>query len=379
MPDLLSILLLNSEPDTAEAFRRLPDAEVRTSNLGSEGWQDALRKQTPDILAVELSPKSDFASSLSRIERVKSEFPELTIIVTSSSKAAELIIAAMRAGAQEFLPKPVNEHELSQAVDRARKRKEQLSGKGGGSRLITVFSKTGGIGVTTLAVNTAIAFSQLTAKKTALVDLNLQHGDVTSMLDLSPRYSIIDACEQGDMIDTDKLESAMAPHESGVSVLPEPPHPAASDEISPAQVQHVLQYLKGQYPFVVVDTPHIFEPRVMTALDMSDVILLTTVATISSLRATKKVLQLFRELGYSAEKVKLVVNRVGRVDRIESKEIQKSLDYETFWTIPNNYPAAIDAINAGQPLVTARKPSNVAKSIIEMAEAVGRFSRNGHP
>jgi len=328
---------------------------------------------------VELSPKSDMAEALTRIERLKSEFPDLSIFAQSSSKAPELIIASMRAGAQEFFTRPVNEHELSQAIERARRRKDQVTGRGRTGTLITVFSKVGGSGVTTVAVNLGIALAQISAKRSALLELNLQHGDAASFLNLNPRYSIIDTCESGDRVNSDKLQSCMTHHEAGLSVLSEPPHPAASDEVSANQVQQVLLHLRSMYPYVVVDTPHVFEPRSMTAMDLSDMVIVVIAATVTSIRATKKVLGLFRELGYSPDKVRLVLNRVGRNDRIDPQELRETLNYPTFWTIPNNYRDAINAINSGVPLTAQKRLSNVAKSIIEMAETVHRINQNGHP
>jgi pilus assembly protein CpaE len=346
--------------------------------LHADGWFEALRKHPVDILVLELSPKIDFSPSLTRMERVRAEFPDLSIFVTSSSKAPELIIAAMRAGAQEFLGKPINEHELNQAVERTRRRKDVSTGRRQPGKLISVFSKTGGVGVTTLAVNLGVALAQEHSKRAALVDLNLQHGDAASLLNLEPRYSIIDACESGDHVDSDKLQSCMSPHPSGLSILSEPPHPTASDEVSAHQMQMVLQQLRAIYPYVIIDTPHSFEPRLMAALDLSSTILLTTVATIPALRSARKVLSFFGELGYSTDKVKLVINRISKVDRIDAKEIARTLDYETFWTLPNNYIAASDALNTGTPLVTQKRLANVAKSILEMAVAVNTISNNGH-
>lgn len=378
MPDCLSILILNGDAETTRQFEKLADAQLATASLHADGWIEALRKQPVDILVVELSPKADFTTLLNRIERVRSEFPDLSIYVTSSSKAPELIISAMRAGAQEFLSKPINEHELNQVVERSRRRRDISAGRRHPGKLISIFSKTGGVGVTTLAVNLGVALAQGEAKRAALVDLNLQHGDAASLLNLEPAYSIVDACESGDHVDSDKLQSCMSPHPSGLSILAEPPHPAASDEVSAHQVQSVLQHLRANFPYVVVDTPHIFEPRVMAAFDLSSTILLATVATIPALRSARKVLALFRELGYSSDKVKLVVNRVSKIDRIETKDIRRTLDYETFWTLPNNYVATSDALNTGTPLVTQKRLTNVARGILEMAEAVNRISNNGH-
>ncbi len=114
-------------------------------------------------------------------------------------------------------------------------------------------------------------------------------------------------------------------------------------------------------------------------MDLSDIVIVVIAATVTSIRATKKVLGLFRELGYSPDKVRLVLNRVGRNDRIDPQELRETLNYPTFWTIPNNYRDAIDAVNSGVPLTAQKRLSTVAKSIIEMAETVHRISQNGHP
>ncbi|MEW5797005.1 MAG: AAA family ATPase [Candidatus Zixiibacteriota bacterium] len=379
MSDLLSVLIVNGGEDTASQFEALPDVQLASAELSPDAWNEALRQQTLDILVVELNTRSDFTATLNRIEKTRVEFPDLSIFVTSTNKSPELIIAAMRSGVQEFLTKPINQHEFNQAVERSRKRKHASGGRGHTGTLISVFSKTGGVGVTTLAVNLGVALAQSASKRAALVDLNLQHGDAASLLNLEPKYSIVDACESGDQVDDDKLQSCMAPHPSGLFILSEPPHPAASEEVSAQQIQSVLQKLMTVYPYVVVDLPHNFDPRVMVALDLSSLILLTTVATIPALRASRKVLSLFHEMGYSPDKVKLVVNRVSKVDRIEAKEVARTLDYEAFWNLPNNYMATSDALNTGTPLVAQKRPSNVAKSIMEMAEIVSRLGSHSRP
>jgi pilus assembly protein CpaE len=379
MSDLLSILILNGDSDTHEAFSHLPDAQIAAAEMGSGGWIEGLRSHPIDILVVQLSSNADYKPALSGVERAKAEFADLCVFVTSPGKSPDLIIAAMRAGAQEFFPKPIPEQELKAAVERCRRRKQTHGERSSGGRLVSVFSKTGGVGVTTLAVNLGVALAQSETDRAALVDLNLQHGDAASLLNLEPRYSILDACDSSDHVDSDKLQSCLTQHSSGLAMLSEPPHPAAAETVSPRQVQSVLQQLRAMFPWVLVDMPHVFDPRVLAALEVSSTILLVTVATIPSLRSTRKALLYFRELGYPADKVKLVVNRISKVDRIETREITRSLDCETFWTCPNNYMAVVDALNTGIPLVAQKRPSNVAKSILEMAAAIGRFGHNGHP
>jgi pilus assembly protein CpaE len=236
--------------------------------------------------------------------------------------------------------------------------------------VITVFSKRGGLGVTTLAVNLGIAFSEVANQRTALVDLDLQLGDITSFLDLSPNYDILDACGEGPEVDAVKLQSCMTPHKSGVVVLAEPRSPDDFAEVNGHKVNQILEHLGSMYRYVVVDASHSFNDSTYSAFEKSDNILTVTVSTVSSIRATKRSLDLFRSLGYGPDKVHIVVNRVSKADTIQVSEIEKTLDYPVSWTIPNNYKVVIDAINSGVPLLNGKRPSNVGKGIMQLAEAL---------
>lgn len=335
---------------------------------------EEVRRTKPDILILEL-PR-DFSKSLRIAERIKTELPNLSIFVSSEAKTPELIISAMRAGASEFLSKPLDPDELKVAIEKALKQKEQIKVQAPKvGRIISVFSKKGGMGVTTLAVNLGVALSQMDDRKTALLDLDLQLGDVSSFLNLSPEYNIIDVCNKEGGIDEVKLQSCMTRHQSGVYVLAEPKNPADSENISSSQINSILLHLRSMFSFAIIDTPHTFDSKILEAFEISDHIMLITVPSVSSIRATKKTLTVFRDLGYAPDKVKLVVNRVSKRDRITADEIEKTLNYPITFEIPNNYPAVIDAINTGIPLVNHQTDSNVAKSITELANDIPKWSR----
>ncbi len=379
MPEKLTVATIDADEELRALLRGNPDQlELVAEARDREDWHNTIAKSNPDILMAEINPMGDYGKTLKVIEKVKIEFPELAVFMTSASKSPDLIISAMRTGAQEFLSKPFNTAEFNRALDRVRRKKEQARARHShAGRVITVFSKKGGVGVTTLAVNLAVALSQVSGKKVAILDLDLQLGDVSSFLDLSPRYNIIDACGRDGGVDDSKLQSCMAHHPSGVFVLAEPEHPAESDDISSAQVSQILSHLRATYPYVIIDTSHFFDQRILGALEMSDNIILTVVPNIASVRAGKKVLDLFKELGYGQEKVKVVVNRVSKHDSIKTDNIQKVFDYPICWNVPNNYPAVIDSINSGIPLIGQKRLSNVGKSILDLAGTVVNWNHVG--
>lgn len=376
MSDNLSVIIVDADDSLRESLKsQAKDIDLAADVEGMDEWYLNVQSKRPDILIVELNSSGDFSKTLKGIERMKSEFPDTIVFITSISKSPEVIIAAMRAGAQEFLSTPINQPEFNKAVDRVKRKRDQSRAKSApGGRIITIFSKKGGVGTTTLAVNLAVALSRLSNKKAAVVDLDLQLGDVTSFLDLNPSYNILDACGQDGMVDANKLNSCMTHHASGVFVLGEPKHPAESEEISASHVGQILTQLRTMYSYVVVDTSHIFDSKTLAALDLSDNIIVTTVSNIASIRATKKVLGVFKDLGFSGEKVRVIVNRINKSDSIKVDKIQKIFDYPVFWTIPNNYPAVIDAINAGIPLIGQKKLSNVGKSIQELSEIIVKWN-----
>jgi pilus assembly protein CpaE len=378
MPEKLSIALVDADGSVRKMLRSQLD-KMENIKLVSESKQidqafEMVGRIKPDVLILELPQNA--TNTLRWTERIKIEFPDTAIFVSSAVRTPELIISAMRAGAQEFLNQPVDPDELKKAIEKIfvtkEKIKAQVPEKG---RIISVFSKKGGLGVTTLAVNLGVALSQMAEKKTALIDLDLQFGDITSFLNLFPEYSIIDVCDKNGGVDEVKLQSCMTRHQSGVFALAEPKNPAESENISPSQINQVLRHLKSMFSYVIVDTPHIFDSKTLEAFELSDHIILVTVPNISSIRATKKALGVFRDLGYAPDKVRVIVNRVGKKDPIKAEAIEKTIHYPVSWVIPNNYPAVIEAINTGIPLLNHKGGSNVAKSIQDLAVDIPKWSR----
>jgi len=378
MAERLRVLVIDSDDSVRERLRRelehIEDVELALEIKQIGDGLEAVRSAKPDILVLELPRNSE--ETLKWTQQVKLEFPDLNIFVTSEDRTPELIISAMRAGAQEFLSRPVDTGELKQAMDKVLRTREQTKAHAPASgKIISVFSKKGGLGSTTLAVNLGIALSQATNKKVALLDLDLQLGDVSSFLNLSPEYNILDACNPDDEVDGVKLQSCLTRHKSGLFVLAEPKNPMQAENIRPSHINQVLGHLQSMFSYVIVDTPHTFDPRTLEAFELSDYIMLVAVPNIPSLRATKKTLQVFKDLGYGLDKVKVIVNRTNKKDKIRTDQISKTIHYQVSWVIPNNYKAVIESVDSGVPMVQRKGGSNVAKSILGLAEEISRWRR----
>jgi pilus assembly protein CpaE len=379
MAGKLTVVVIDTEKSSRKTLRDLlgqqGNLEVACVAKGQEEAFPAIRASKPHVLILGLPKDSD--KTLKWIERMKLEFPDMSIFVSSADKSPDLVISAMRAGVQEFLSRPVNSDELKKAINKVFKTREQARVQAPArGKVISVFSKKGGLGVTTLAVNLSSALAGVAENKAALIDLDLQLGDVTSFLNLSPDYNILDVLNEDGGVDAVKLQSCMTRHESGVFVLPEPKNPADSDNVSSSQINQIVRHLSSTFSYVVVDTPHNFDSKTLEVFELSDHIIMVVVPNFSAVRAAKRTLGVFKQLGYPRDKVRVVVNRVGKKDSVKVEDVEKTLRYPVSWVVPNNYPVAIDAVNSGIPLVNHKAETNVAKSILELANDIPEWSRS---
>lgn len=373
MTDALTIVSLERNELITDAVRKSPAAaEANIQRFDSfrpatNGWLSV----QPDIILVDLRLGETPRRVFDWIERYKLNHPRVAIFVCASDQVPELLLAAMRAGAQEYLPMPIVQDQLDEAISRIlvvrRQHHDQPTSVGG--KILSVYSGKGGLGVTTIAVNLGIAIARLADQPQALMGLNFQVEDVTSMLDLRPDYTVLDVLHGTDQIDREALQSCMTYHESGVYVLAEPSGHAET-VVSPAQIRGILGGLTDTYPYSVLDLPHSLEPHCRAALEVSDMVLLVTAANINAIRAVRRSLAVLSHLGIGSHKARVILNRTSGRDEISAKDIEKTLDCEIFWSIPNDYPAVAEAINTGVPLVHGGRMSKVGKSVYQLAEQI---------
>ena len=341
--------------------RTIGSVEVRWKTNSLETGEAIIRKHLPEMAIVGLGQDPD--ASIGALSTLARDFPSLYLLALSGKSDADLILRAMRAGAHDFLCKPLKEIDLRAAVEKVFKlRAAQQDRRGDGGRIISVFSNKGGNGTTTIAVNLADALVRFHGKKVALVDLVLAHGDVTMFFNVNPSYSIIDLAKNANKADYDFLHTLLVKHPSGVYILADPPMIEDAELISAGQVREVLDTLRSMFDFIIVDTPHQFDERTLTALEMSETILLVSLLNLPSLRNTQKCLDLFGRIGLRDERVRLVLSRYLPNDEIPKDSIEGILNCPVFFAIPNDYPAVIASVNRGKLLCEISPDKEVTKS-----------------
>ncbi|MEO7987482.1 MAG: AAA family ATPase, partial [Gemmatimonadales bacterium] len=239
-------------------------------------------------------------------------------------------------------------------------------------------SAKGGAGSTTVAANLAIVLHQLTGKKTLLVDLELQMGEVALLLGIQPRFNFVDMVQNFSRMDAGLLASFIERHSSGVHVLSAPYHPERAEGVSVEQIRRILAFLRQHYDYVLIDTSKSLLPSTLAAFEQADTVFVVTNPDLPSLRNIQRGLPLIRRaLMGNEQQFRLVVNRHNGSDVIPQADIERTLGLKVFWNLSNDYEAVITSVNTGTPVVLSGDSRYVRDLRALGAELAGLPHRNG--
>lgn len=318
------------------------------------------------LVVVDISQKTNI--SLNIISKLTTALKNIKIVVVSYDLDSDTVIRALRAGAREFLVKPLIENDFITSIE---KMKDLILGNINDTtkcKVITTFSNKGGIGKTSIAVNLAVEIANMTKEKVALIDLNMQMGDITTFLNLDPSFDTTYVINNLDRIDETFLLSTLEQYnKSSLYILADPPDIEQAEFITSDDITTLINVLKNVFSYIIIDTNPGFDSKTITALDNSDLILLVSIINIPSIRNCQRCFELFKKLGYSKDKVKLIINRYMEADEIKLEDVEEVLDHKVFFKIPNNYYTIISAINKGVPVSDAMPNSNIAKGFRQLA------------
>jgi pilus assembly protein CpaE len=237
--------------------------------------------------------------------------------------------------------------------------------------VITVFSTKGGVGKSVLSTNLAVALARETGKQVVLVDLDLEFGDVSVMLQLPPERTIFDAAKAFDRLDPDMLQGFLVTHSSGLRALLAPIRPEEAESVTPGRIRQIIEMVRTLADYVVIDTPASLSDAVLTALELSDVVLAVATLDVPSVKNTKVSLQKLHQLGLDGAKVRLVLNRADSKVWLEPHEIEKAIADRIVARIPSDRVVP-RSVNKGVPVVLDAPRSAVARSIIDLAKDVAK-------
>lgn len=339
-------------------------SEVKLYGDYNKGYEDIKLAENPLVI---LDISEDFAG----LDEIAGKLKLVTskIIITSVNYSTNTIIKALRLGAKEFLPKPVLREDLVRVLSMLASISPE--NEVSQSKIITVYSNKGGIGKTTIAVNLAAELAKVTKDKVALVDLNLQLGDISTFLNLNPPFDVNYVIRR--LIDREEnilIKGFEKYKDLSLYVLSDPSYIEQSESITTQQITTLFSALKKVFPYIVVDMSSNIDPISLKILDSSDWIMFTTIVNIPAIRNAQRCLNLFRSRKYPSNKVKIVINRYMENDEIKIEDIENTLGESVYWKIPNNYFTIMEAINKGVSISEVNAESNIGNSFRDFAAKV---------
>ncbi len=377
-----SVLVVDDIENTREDIKRLLHFEEDIVVVGEAGdGEEALRlaeELNPDVVLMDINmPGMD---GIAASEAISNKMPDTAIVIISIQGEPEYLRKAMAAGARDYLVKPFSSNDLAETIRRVNNSykvratkintsppvEEKPEVKQPENRIMVVFSSKGGVGKTTISCNLAVCLAQETGKRVALIDLNLQGGDVTVMLNLSPKGTIADMVKEEEELEFSLVNTYLVPHMSGLKILPAPLRPEEAEAITAGHTEEILKLLKKNFDYIIVDTPPLFNDLTLSVLELADDILLTFTRDLPAIKHVKTDLEVLETLRQS-DKVRLVLNQSTLDYGIKISELEKRLNRSPAAILPYDEKTVLSSINKGHPLVLTQANSRIAQSIKSFA------------
>jgi pilus assembly protein CpaE len=369
-----NLLVVDEDASFIDEAKRLFDGRLPTVRSITEA---VATTEGGELRMVLIGPSISNEEGIDAVRTLRNEDPSLILIAVAEQVTSGLLRAAMRAGISEVIEAPLTEEKIEDAIKQfandVLKRKVAavvpVATHKDEGQIIVVMSAKGGSGKTVTATNLAILLTRFEDKKVALVDADLQFGDVCLVLQLEPRFTLVNAAHELHHLDAQLLESLLTDHPSGLKVMAAPLEPAFADDISTESLITVVTLLRETYDYVIVDTASMLDELLLSLLEKADVILQVVDMDLPSVKNAKLALETLRLLKFPTSKVKLILNRSNAKARLDDKEIEGALKMSISAAIPSDGAVAA-SMNEGRPVVESAPKSRVAKGFESVAELI---------
>lgn len=367
MPNFMSVSLDCRSEQVRQGFEAVFARHPREFLL-----KQARSTGAADLLVVELDegrPERTFADLRALFENA----PQTEVVLTAKRTDPQLLLEAFRIGVKEFLPQPLNDTEVEQALGRIRCRfgartpsQETLTGN-----VLCVVGAKGGIGASTLALNLATALQQQAKPgSVVLVDLNLQNNDLPVLLDLATAGGLRDLAQDLSRLDRTILQSVLKVHPTGLHVLGTGFQEPADEPLPSGAALHTVALLRTMFQYVIVDCGSVLSAEVREALDAASKVLVVSVLNVAAIRRAKGLLQQLQLLLQGRAEVAFVVNRYRPKDKQLLKEAEDLLRQKSAWLLSNDFDTVSKALDDGVPLIRSAPRSALTGEYLQRAAAL---------
>lgn len=379
------ILALSNEQEKNSLRKTLSEAKITNFEIvgESENPEELVRLvASPVPTVVLLSAQFAKGATVSLVERITVN-PFVQVIVLLPQEDFALARHFIRSGAVDALPIDQIPSELPASLESAIRRAQKLTKENFArptqiGKIIVLYGPKGGVGTSLLTTNLAVTLSTYQQEPVVLVDLNLQFGSVTTLLNLRPDVTIASLAQrfQGE-IDFEFLQSFLIKHEeSNLRILAAPSRPELAELVTTFLVERIFQVLRNHFAYILVDTSTVLQDTTLAAFDVADQILIVTALDLLAIKNTQLVLEMFRKL-YPSDRLKLILNRSNaRFSGLTPEQVEEFLNIPVIAQIPSDGQVAVTSVNEGIPFVLSSPNSLLAQSIFKLASIIvgERFS-----
>jgi pilus assembly protein CpaE len=389
MSEPIKVLIVDDIASTLDNLQKLlsfePDIQVvGTASNGKDGVEQA-KKLAPDLVLMDVN--MPIMDGIQATETLAGEVPGSPVIIMSVQGERDYLRRAMQSGAREFLIKPFSGDELIASIRRVyqlEQKKESFIAKSTGAAAVAAppdgasprrpeqgqvfffYSGKGGVGKSLIAANLAVSMANETKGKVALVDLDLQFGDIGVLLNLDHSQGITDLIENIDHMDAEFIREIMVDGPYGIKVLLTPISPELADLVTVDHVRRIFGELRKIFDYIIVDSSaHLGEIN-LEVLDHADKVVVVTSLSIPAIKNTKLALKIFDSLSIPPDRVVLLLNKSDAHSEFNKESVEANLRFPIAGQIPNDAKLVINSINRGNPFVTTHPESEISQRIREL-------------
>ena len=386
-----TILVVDADPTVQRALgSALTQAgyQVVASADGTEALR-IVRTDRPAVVLVAANlPGVDGFAVVSQLRMQDGPSTHTPVILLLAESEAEHRGKALRSGADDYLIKPFRPAELLARMRSLLSRYAPADGalvplqqrapvaavsrRREPARVILFYGAKGGVGTTTIAINTAIALHKEMGKRVCLIDANLQFGDHRVFMDVGlDKLSVVDlATAQG--FDLDLIRQVLVKHESGIELLLAPPSPETAELVTSDHLPEIINLMVNEFDYIILDVDKRLDEVNLRLMDVAQAILVVMTADLPCLKNVRLVLETIGHLGYTDDKMKLILNRSTAFTGINVKNAEGALKRRIEYQIINEYRAAIGALNSGAPFMYTKADSVLGRNVLDFVKAMDK-------
>ena len=372
------ILVVDDDPNVQRLLQytlKQEGYEVVVASDGAEGFR-LWGAEAPDLILLDVMlPKLDGYQVATKIRTEEGSSGHVPIIMLTAEREVEQKVRGLRAGADDYLIKPFHPAELLARIKSLLARfapRDALLARPPLGRILVYYGAKGGVGTTTIAINSAIALHRELGRKVCLLDGNLQFGDHRVFLDLGlDRKSVVDVVS-APTIDGDLIRQVLVKHDSGIDLLLAPPSPETAELVRPDHIPQICEQLTSMYDYIVVDVDKRLDDNNLAVFEAAETIFVVMTADLSCLKNVRLILETMGHLGYPASKVQLVLNRSNAFTGISVKNAEGALKRTIDHQVVNEYRGAISALNSGAPFMFTKADSVLGGSLLHFARSIDK-------